>query len=56
MGLQLELIDESGKIQKNNVWDVGATYQVDELIKCLPDQKAFGCATKCQVHLKITED
>ena len=39
MGRHLELIDESQKTWKVNVQDIKITYPVDELIKCLPDEK-----------------
>ena len=52
MGRQLELIDESGKIHKVNVQDVKVTYPFNELIKCLPDNKAFGCAATYHAHPK----
>ena len=41
MGRQLEFIDESGKTCKVNVLDVKITYPVNELIKCLLDEKSF---------------
>ena len=31
-------------------------YPVDEVIKGLPDDKAFGCATKYHVHSKLMDD
>ena len=43
---QLELTDKNGRICKANVQAVKITYQVDELIKYLPDKKAFGHAAK----------
>ena len=46
MGRQLELTDESGNICKINIQDVKIKYPVNELIKCLPDDKAFGHAAK----------
>ena len=29
---------------------------MDELIKCLPNEKAFGCAVKCCAHPKHMKD
>ena len=40
MGRQMDLINESGKIQKVNIQDVRIMYKVDELITCLPDDKS----------------
>ena len=42
MGIQLKLIDESGKRLKVSVQDVKITNLVDTLLKCIPDKKAFG--------------
>ena len=39
MGGQLKLIDESGRAWKVNVQDVKITYPLNELIKCLADEK-----------------
>ena len=50
MGTQLELLGESGKTHKVNVQVVIIMYLVDELVKCLPDDKVFGHAT--DLHLK----
>ena len=36
---QVEFAGQSCKIHKVNVNDVRMTYPVDELIKCLPDEK-----------------
>ena len=55
MGGQLKLIDKSGRTCKVNVQDVKVTYLVNELIKCLPDDKAFGHATKYCAHPKHLE-
>ena len=38
---QLKLIDESGRTWKDNVQDEKVTYQVDEMIKYLCNDKAF---------------
>ena len=32
------------------------TYPVNELIKCLPDKKSFGCTSKYWVHPELVED
>ena len=56
MGRQLELIDESTKTGKVNAQDVKPTYPADELIKCLPDEKAFWSAAKYCAHPKNIED
>ena len=55
MGRQLELIDESGKTYKVKVQDVKIMYLVDELIKCLPDEKGFGYTAKFHAYLRHTE-
>ena len=39
MGTQLELMDDSDKTHKVNVQGVKILYLVDELIKCLQDEK-----------------
>ena len=41
IGSHLKLKDISGKIHKVNVQDVRVAFPVDELIKCLPHEKAF---------------
>ena len=41
MELQLELAEKCGKTQKVNFQDVKITYPIDELIKCLPNEKAY---------------
>ena len=46
---------ESGKNCKVNVQDVKVTYPVDGLIKYLPNEKAFGHASKYQALPKIIE-
>ena len=56
MKRQLKLMDESGKTHKVNVQDIKITYPVEELIKCLPDDKTFGCAAKYHAHPKHLED
>ena len=56
MEVQLELIDESYKTQKVNVQNVKIMYQVDKLIKCLPNEKAFGNAVKYNAHQRDIED
>ena len=52
----LEYMDEYGKTCKVNVQDVKIPYPVNELIKCLPDDKACGHGGKYHVHLKHIED
>ena len=49
-------MDESGKACKVNVQDVKPLYPVNELINCLPDITAFGCATKYVAHPKLMKD
>ena len=49
-------MDESGKICKVNVQHIKVTYPGDQWIKCLPDEKAFGCATRYQLHSHLMED
>ena len=49
-------MEEGRKTHKVNVQDVKIRYPVDKLIKCLPDVKAFGNASKCHVHPKHLED
>ena len=51
-----ELLDKSGKTQQADVQDVKIRYQVDEQMKCLLDEKAFGCTAKYHAHLKHIED
>ena len=55
IGQQLELVGKSGKIHKVNVQDGKVTNPVDELIKCLPDKKAFWHASKWHVQPKLIE-
>ena len=43
---------ESGKAHKFNVQDVIIMYPLNELIKYLSDEKAFGHAAKYHAHLK----
>ena len=43
-------MDESGKVCKVNVQVVKITYLVNELKKCLPDDKSFGYAAKYNTH------
>ena len=50
MGRQLELMDESGKTHKANVQVVKIMFPVNELIKCLPNDKAFGHDAKYHTH------
>ena len=45
-----------GEVCKVNVQDIKTTYPVDELIRYIPDETAFGCATNYQAHLKLMED
>ena len=53
----MALIDKkSGKIHKANVQDIKVTYPGGELIKCLPNETAFGCPTKYRAHLKLMEN
>ena len=52
----IKLIDASGKTCKVNVQDVKMIYPVDELIKYIPDDEAFGCAAKYHAHLKYVQD
>ena len=49
-------MDEHGKTQKVNVQVIKITYQVHELKKYLPDEKACGHVTKCHAHPKLIED
>ena len=51
-GRQLEIINESGKTPKINVQDLKIMYPVDELIKCLPNDKASGCTVNYCAHTK----
>ena len=44
IGHQLKMTGESGKIHKATVQNIKVTYPVDELLKCAPDEKAFGHA------------
>ena len=56
MGQQMELADVGDKSCKVNVQHIKITYPGDELINCLPDEKAFGHVTKYYVHPKLVED
>ena len=56
IGRQLKLVNESGKTPQVNAQDVKIMCWVAELIKCLPDKKAFGHAAKYCGHLKHIED
>ena len=59
MGQQLELTDISGKTCNGNVQDVQhakVTYPVDELVKYIPNENAFGLAMKYRSHPKLMED
>ena len=56
MGWQMELVDKSDKICRVNVKDLQIICLVDELIKCLPHEKAFGYASKYHTHPKLIED
>ena len=51
----MTLIDGFGKTWKVNVRDVKIMFLVDELIRCLPDDKAFGLASRYHAHLKHVE-
>ena len=53
---QSELIDESSKTQKVNLQDVKIMYPLYEVIKCVPDAKAFGHAARYHVHTKLMSD
>ena len=46
-------MDQSGKICKVNIPDIQVAYPVDELVKCLPDERAFGNANKYQAQPKL---
>ena len=48
-------MDKIGKIHEVNVQDVKIMYLVDELMKCLPDDEALGCAGKYCAHPKSLE-
>ena len=56
MGWQLELVNKGSKVSKVNVQGVKITYPIDELIRYLSDETAFGYATKYKAHLKLMED
>ena len=43
---QLELMDESGKTCRANIYHVKIMYPVNDLMKCLPDNNACGCVAK----------
>ena len=52
MGRQLELMDNIGKTNKVDVQDVKITYLINDVIRCLPYDKAFGHSAKHHLHLK----
>ena len=56
MGRQLEFIIQNGMTQKVNVQDVKSMYFIDELIKCLTEEKALQHAARYQAHLKLMDD
>ena len=56
VGRQLELRDKNSQIHKVNVQAVKITYTVNELIKSLPDDKAFRGTAKYHAHPKQIED
>ena len=49
-------MDKDGKTCKVYIQDVKISYLVNELIKCLPDDKAFGHAAKDCAHPKHLDD
>ena len=55
-GKTMESMDKSHKTHNVNAQDVKITYPVNELIKCLPEDKAFGCAAKKYGHTEHLED
>ena len=46
-------MEDDGKIHKLNMQDVNISYLVNELIRHLPNETAFGCTTKYQAHPKL---
>ena len=55
IGRQLESMDNSGKTRKVNEQDVKIIYPVDNLIRCLLDDKVFGSSNKYSAHPKCIE-
>ena len=55
-GKAFGIFDDSGKTHEDNVQDARITYPLNELIKWLPDEKAFWCVARYCVHLKHLED